>query len=259
MLAIAIIRQDSLLPSRLIARQCLTFGLADWFFLWGYVKALIYVSVLQYTVLNTSFGPVVSALMGLLVLGERISMYKVCGLFRNVALAFMITDPFGERSSATILVTGFLWVIVAAAGTGAMRIVQRSNAAIPPIVFMFWGYVLNTLLWLPPGCIPPKVRVPFLWPSVPQDSTNMFGLPVSTWIVMSLSGVLGASIMLAQGQALKYLDVGTYSMLVTPLALVQTVIYSSISASLGRLVWLGVSLQALAIMVDMYRETRSPA
>jgi drug/metabolite transporter (DMT)-like permease len=233
--------------------------LADWFFLWGYVKALIYVSVLQYTVINTSFGPVVSALMGLLVLGEQISRYKMCGLLRNVALAFLITDPFGERSSVTILVTGFLWVIVAAAGTGAMRIVQRSNAAIPPIVFMFWGYVLNTLLWLPPGCIPPKIRVSFLWPSVPQDSTDLFGLPMSTWIVMLLSGVLGASIMLAQGQALKYLDVGTYSMLVTPLALVQTVIYSSISASLGRLVWLGVSLQALAIMVDMYQETRSPA
>jgi len=76
---------------------------------------------------------------------------------------------------------------------------------------------------------------------------------------MSLSGVLGASIMLAQGQALKYLDVGTYAMLVTPLALVQTVIYSSISASLGRLVWLGVVLQALAIMVDMHQESRAPA
>merc|ERR1712107_678671 len=119
------------------------------------------------------------------------------------------------------------------------------------------GYVLNTLLWLPPGRIPPKLRVPFLWPTIPQDAYNVWAIPASAWAIMILSGVLGAGIMTAQGQALKHLDVGTYALVVTPLGLVLTVLYSTLRQSLGALVWLGVALQSLAIAADVYQEKRA--
>merc|ERR1711957_1099952 len=118
-----------------------------------------------------------------------------------------------------------------------MRIVQRSNETVPGVVLMFWGYTLNTLLWLPPGSIPPKLRIPFLWPSLPQDGHDLFQTPAEVWGIMFLSGFFGAGIMLAQGQALKHLDIATYSMICTPLALVLSVLHSALSNSLDQLVW----------------------
>jgi hypothetical protein len=154
---------------------------------------------------------------------------------------------------------GFMWILVAQSGSAVMRVVQRSDDSTPGPVLMFWGYCLNTLLWLPPGSIPPKVRLPFLWPAVPQDKYDVWSIPLASFGVMALSGVLGALLMVCQGQALKHLAVGTYSTLVTPLGLVFTMLYSAMKSSLGWLVWLGVSLQVVALMADMYVEKRASA
>lgn len=245
-----------LLPQKAMVRPCLVFGWADWFFLWGYVKALIFVTVLQFSAINTAFTPIVCALMSFVVLGEKMSGYQMCGLLRNVVLGLMIVNPFGGEIPMGTLVTGFIWILVAACGTGAMRIVQRSNETVPGVVLMFWGYTLNTLLWFPPGSIPPKLRIPFLWPSLPQDGYDLFQTPAEVWGIMLLSGFLGAGIMLAQGQALKHLDIATYSMICTPLALVLSVLHSALSNSLDQLVWIGLALQVCAVAADIYQDKR---
>jgi drug/metabolite transporter (DMT)-like permease len=253
---IAKVRGDALLPDRATVRACLVFGSADWFFLWGYVKALIFVTVLEFSAISTAFTPIVCAVLGYVALGETMSRYKMCGLLRNVVLGLMIVDPFSAEISVRRVTTGFIWILVAASGTGVMRLVQRSNDKVPGVVLMFWGYTLNTLLWLPPGSIPPKLRIPILWPSLPQDSTDLFLLPKETWAVMFASGFLGAGIMLAQGQALKHLDVATFSMIVTPLALVLSVLHSAVDHPLELVVWIGIALQVCAVAVDMYLEKR---
>merc|ERR1719291_1040473 len=148
---------------------------------------------------------------------------------------------------------GFVWTLVAACGTGIMRIVQRSNAEVSGTVLMLWGYILNTLLWLPPGSIPPKLRVPGLWPAVPQDSHDVFAIPATSWAIMATSGCLGAAVMASQGHALKHLDVATYSIMVTPLSLVLNVLYSSFQKPQGTLVWVGIVLQVMAMLADVYQ------
>lgn len=247
-------RQEALLPRDDAAKSCFRFGIADWFFLWGYVKSLFFVSALQYSSLNTAFNPVVSALVSFAILDERLSKYKTFALLRNVALAPLIVDPFKDASSVGSLLMGFCWVLVAASGTANCRIVQRSNHQLPGIVLMFWGYALNALLWLPPGCIPPQLRVPILWPPVAADKNDLFETPVMTWVFMLMSGVLGASTTFFQGKALKYLEVGTFAVIVTPLTLVLCVVYSALEQPLGIVVWLGITLQILSIGVDIYME-----
>jgi len=237
-------------------KPCMDFAIADWFFLWGYVKALIGVTVLQFASMTNAIGPLIAAILGCLFLGEGIGAYKIFALFRNVALALLIVNPFDGASSAAQLLVGAWWVCVAGLGTGFTRIVQRSTDSVPGTVLTFWGYVVNTLLWLPPGCTPPKLRIPVLWPHVPQDAHNILKTPMDVWIVMTLSGVFGAAVMVIQGYALKHLDVATYSMLVTPLSLVLTTLYSAAQEAPDPMTMVGVVLQVLAMLADMYLDKR---
>jgi len=251
------LRGERVLVAKEAVRQCASFGLADWFFLWGNVKALIGISVLQYASMSNALGPGVAAILGYICLKEGLSGYRIFALVRNLALAFLIVNPFGEgMTSISALAVGLWWVLVAAGGTATMRIVQRSNKSVPGTVLTFWGYVINTILWFPPGCIPPQLRIPFLWPSVPADKADLFALPATIWIVMLLSGVFGAGVMVAQGLALKHLDVAMFSTIVTPLGLVLTTLYSALKAPLGWPALVGVLLQVVALIADAYKDKR---
>jgi len=256
---LCVMRKEPLLPSRDAMKSCWIFGIADWFFLWGYVKSLIYVTALQYSSLNTAINPVVSALVSFALLGERVGRYKTFALLRNVALAPLIVDPFQDGASVSNLLIGFFWVCVASCGTANCRIVQRSNDKLPGTVLMFWGYALNALLWFPPGCIPPSLRVPVLWPSVPADVNDQWLTPATTWANMLMSGVFGAACTFFQGKALQHIEVSTFAVICTPFALVLSVLYSALEQSLAGLVWLGISLQILCIAADIYIEQRMHA
>lgn len=233
-------------------QQCIKFGLSDWFFLWGYAKALIFLTALQWGAINNALGPCVASMMGFLFINEVLSKYRMFALVRNSMLALLIVNPFsGGAAAGAGLLTGLGWVLVAAMGTGGMRIVQRCNTSVPGTVLTFWGYVINTLLWFPPGCIPSKLRLPFL-----QDTADPWAVPAQTWIIMAMSGVLGAGVMVAQGFALEHLDIATYSTLMTPLWLVLATLYSAVKKPLDSLVWAGVALQVAALLFDAYKEKR---
>merc|ERR1712232_853976 len=112
------------------------------------------------------------------------------------------------------------WGVVACSGTVFMRIGQRSLAHAPSTVTSFWCFAINTVLWLPPGSIPPAVRVPFLWPKTPADAIGFPEVPVIIWVCAVISGFAGGLMIQGQAVTLRYIDVGTYSTLVSPLALV---------------------------------------
>jgi len=203
-------------------------------------------------------SPVISTVVSLTCLGEGLSKYKMFVLVRNAGLTLMIVNPFGtDATDFSKLIAGVAWVSVAALGTGTMRVVQRSNDAVPGTVLTFWGFAINSMLWFPPGCVPPELRVEVLWPPVPQDQHDINNTPVITWIIMCFSGILGAALMVVQGWALQHLDVGTYSMTVTPLGLVFSTLYGALQKPLAHVVILGVVLQVLALLLDMYLEKRS--
>lgn len=242
------------LPMRRV-KPALAFGGGDWVFLWGFVKCLIYISVLQYSALASALGPIVASLMSYWMIGEELEKYKIFVLVRNALFVPLIVNPFagGEFDLANFL-WGLLWVLVAEIGGGLMRVVQRTNDHMSGLTLTFWGYFINTLLWMPPGCIPPKLRVPFLWPEVVQDQYDVWAIPPFTWVVMCLSGVFGGLIMVTQGLALENLDVGTYSMTFTPLVLVLSILYGAFSHNLGLMVWIGITLQVIGLATDLYLE-----
>ena len=69
-------------------------------------------------------------------------------------------------------------------------------------------------MWLPPGGL--DFRVPILWPREPQDESPVDSVPLPVWFCMALGGIFGALLIALQGVVLLYLDVGTYSMWVSP-------------------------------------------
>jgi len=249
-------RGNSLRLSWDTLKPCLVFGSGDWIFLWGFVKCLIYISVMQYSVLAAAFGPIIASLMSYWIIGETLDKYKIFVLVRNALFAPLIVNPFAGSGDFSVggFLWGLLWLIVAEIGGGAMRVVQRQNDKMSGLTLTFWGYFLNTLLWLPPGSIPPKLRIPFLWPAVVQDKYDIWSIPPLTWGSMILSGVFGGLIMVTQGLALEHLEVGLYSMTFTPLVLVLSILYGALSKDLGWMVWTGVSLQVLGLATDIYLE-----
>lgn len=242
---------------------CLQFGTASWFFQWGYTKCLISLSQLQYTAANVSVGPVIGVILGFALLGEMIGLYKTLVMVRNVVVVFFIlyADGSGARSASilgdsTSIIPGFLWALVAFCGTAGMRIVQRTSLNMTPAKLAFWGYLMNVVLWFPPGC--GKVRMSFLWPVVPQDKNDIFTVPATTWMTLVISGVFGTSIIIIQGWVLKYLDVGTYSITIAPLILFSSTIYDIFEHGTGLCMLLGLAIAGLGFAYDMYLESSLP-
>lgn len=210
---------------------------ADWFFLWGYVEAMQYFTPTQYSATSISMTPILSVPLGLLFLSESVSITKLIGMLRNVMVVILVIDPFGffsepgssgsqpaspgtPNASSTSLISGFVWGLVACLGSVFMRIVQRRLTHVPSIVTSFWCFAINAVLWFPPGSIPPEIRVPFLWPTTPQDHLGLGAVPASIWLATMFSGCLGALMISGQAITLKYIDVGTFSTLIAPLNLV---------------------------------------
>lgn len=208
-------------------------AVADWFFLWGYVKAMSYFDSTQYSATSVSMTPLLSVILGFACLGEQPSLTKLVGMARNVLVVILVIDPFGffkqsqsggasaanDSSSGSNVLAGFAWGVVACLGTSFMRIVQRSLTHVPPTITTFWCFAINTVLWFPPGSMPPEVRVPFLWPATPQDASGFGAVPASVWICTLFSGVMGALMIAGQAIVLRYIDVGTFSNVISPLGL----------------------------------------
>jgi len=237
----------------------LKFGINMWFFQWGYTRCLINLTQLQYTAANITVGPVVSVIFGFAILSEVIGLYKCLVMVRNVVVVFLILYQDGSGGvsifkDSTTLIPGFLWSLVAFCGTAGMRIVQRTCLSMTPATLVFWGYLMNTVLWLPPGCA--KVRVSYLWPEAPQDKYSLMTVPLMTWMALVIAGVCGTSIVIIQGQVLKYLDVGTYSITVAPLILLSSTIFDMFEHGTGLYMCLGLAIAGLGFAADMYLESR---
>eukprot|EP00931_Biecheleriopsis_adriatica_P055414 TRINITY_DN32757_c0_g1_i1.p1 TRINITY_DN32757_c0_g1~~TRINITY_DN32757_c0_g1_i1.p1 ORF type:complete len:362 (+),score=49.84 TRINITY_DN32757_c0_g1_i1:55-1086(+) len=255
-----LVRRESLSVKGDAVYACLKFGTASWFFQWGYTKCLIYLDPLQYTASDVAIGPVVSVMFGYAFLAEGLGTYKFFVMLRNVVVVALILDQGAKGlgiAGSSEMALGLLWAIVAFCGTSGMRIVQRTSTGMTPEKLAFWGYVMNSALWFPPGSIPaPRCRVPFLWPEVPEDKHGIADVPLMTWLALVVSGVFGTLVIVIQGQVLKRLDVGTYSITVAPLVLLSSTVYDMFQNCPGPPVFIGLALAGLGFALDMYRENR---
>jgi hypothetical protein len=229
------------------------FGVATWFFQWGYTKCLISLSPLQYTAADVAVGPVVSVLLGLAILREGVGLYKCGVMVRNLIVVALILNQSMFVGDKETLLIGNFWALVAFCGTSVMRIVQRQAGTLTPVQLAFWGYAMGMLLWMPPGAYP-RVRVPGLWPTVPQDSHNIYAVPLSSWMALCVSGLFGTSVLVVQGMALKHLDVGMYSIVIAPLVLLSTTVYDMTKHPAGYATFAGLALTALGFVADFYRD-----
>jgi hypothetical protein len=232
---------------------CLKFGIASWFFQWGYTRCLINLNPLQYTALNVGVGPIVSVIFGFVLLGEKVALYKFSVMMRNILVVCLVLNIVEIIRNSAALASGMLWAVIAFCGTSGMRIVQRTSMEMAPAKLAFWGYVVNVFLWFPPGCLP-YMRVPILWPPSPADEQRIFEVPAMTWAALAMSGVFGASIMIVQGLVLQHLDVGTYSISLAPMILVSTTIYEAFHHLPGITTYFGIALASVGFAADLYME-----
>jgi hypothetical protein len=233
--------------------DAVNFGIATWFFQWGYTKCLISLSPLQYTAADVGVGPVVSVTLGFALCGEGVGLYKFGVMVRNVIVVALIANQSIFAGDENKLLLGNFWACVAFCGTSGMRIVQRTSSKLTPVQLAFWGYAMGMLLWMPPGAYP-RVRIPFLWPTVPQDDNNIFEVPLWSWLALVVSGLFGTSVLVVQGMALKYLDVGMYSIVVAPMVLLSNTVYDMSKHPAGLATFCGIALTALGFAADVYRD-----
>jgi hypothetical protein len=226
-----LVSRQTLIRDRKTMISSVWLAVADWFFLWGYVLCLSYFDSTDYAATSISMTSVLSILLGAVWLSETISITKIVSIVRNVVVVILVIDPLGFFSSVadsssesnpagSNLIAGFAWGCVACLGTVFMRIVQRQLVHVPSQVTSFWCFAINTVLWFPPGSIPPEIRLPVLWPTTPADSIGFDKVPVIVWVCAAVSGLTGALLIAGQAIVLRYIDVGTYSTLVAPLSLV---------------------------------------
>jgi hypothetical protein len=186
---------------------------------------MAYLSVVQFSAANITMSSVFSIVLGSCLLGETATLAKVIGVLRNMLVVMLVMDPFGFFSesgsdstraagSSTSKLAGYLWVGVAVLGTIFMRVVQRTMGEVPSSVSSFWCCAINTVLWLPPGSIPPRIRVPFLWPATPEDHISFYDVSAFVWACTFVSGAMGAFFIAGQAMTLRFIDVGTYSTLI---------------------------------------------
>lgn len=250
-------------------------SVADWFFLWGYVKCLRFLNTDQYSAVAVSMTPIFSIVLGALFLREKPSFMKLVGMIRNVVVVILVLDPLGffasektasdqpsqpqDASSGSNLMVGFSWAMVACLGTVFMRIVQRRLTHVPGEVTSFWCFAINTVLWFPPGSIPPEIRISFLWPETPQDAVGFAQVPIFVWACTAVSGLLGALMISGQAFTLRYIDVGTFSNLIQPLNLVfSLVVVTATQKTLPQArVMGGVLLAILGIAIETFVDQRS--
>eukprot|EP00928_Gymnodinium_smaydae_P037525 TRINITY_DN2602_c0_g1_i1.p1 TRINITY_DN2602_c0_g1~~TRINITY_DN2602_c0_g1_i1.p1 ORF type:complete len:379 (-),score=44.11 TRINITY_DN2602_c0_g1_i1:309-1445(-) len=223
---------DKLIQDFKTMRSALWLAIADWFFLWGYVKSMSYLNATEFSATSVSMTPVLSVALGFLLLSEKTSAIKLIGMIRNLVVVIAVIDPFGffrsSKSSANTsdaadpyaMALGFTWGLVACCGTVLMRIIQRSLVGVSSSMTSFWCFAVNTLLWFPPGSVPPEIRLPFLWPKTPDDVVHLAAIPASVWGCAIASGCLGGIVIAVQAVTLRYIDVGTYSTLVAPMCLI---------------------------------------
>jgi hypothetical protein len=233
---------------------CMEFGVAMWFFLWGYVKALLFMEVVDVTALNVGFSPIASTALGAFMLGETFTSYKAFVLLRNVAVVVIILGFPKGADSATIL-QGYLWGAVMCIGMAFMRTVQRKIATTPAVTTTFYGLAFNTITWFPPGGM--QWRIPFLWPAEPQDGNPEDDLPFPVWLCMALGGVFAGLLVALQGVVLVLLDVGTYSMWVSPVFLVLSTIWQGFVTPLPSRVFAGIAFQIVGSVLDFVVERRA--
>jgi hypothetical protein len=141
-------------------------------------------------------------------------------------------------------------------GTAVMRTSQRKIPTTPAVTTTFYGYAMNALMWLPPGGL--RMRIPLLWPAeIPQDDIPEDTEPLPVWLCMVLGGILGALLVALQGVVLQYLDVGTYSMWVSPLYLMLTTVWQGLYSPLPERVFAGIALQAAGSILDFVMEQQA--
>jgi hypothetical protein len=252
---IAAYTSQPLAVKRTVFMICMEFGLAFWFFLWGYVKALLYLPVVDVTAISVGISPIVSTVVGCFLLGESFSAYKAFVLVRNVAVVVIILG-YPKAADESSMLQGFFWGVVMCIGTAVMRTSQRKIPTTPAVTTTFYGYAMNALMWLPPGGL--RMRIPMLWPAeIPQDDIPEDTEPLPVWICMALGGILGALLIALQGIVLVYLDVGTYSMWVSPLYLMLTTVYQGFFGPLPKRVFAGIAIQAIGSILDFIMEQQA--
>lgn len=206
-----------------------------WMFLLGFTQCLAFFDSTQYAACATSIGPILAVLLGSLFLSEQAGLIKLIGLVRNVIVVVLVLDPLGTfadgkahvqpyQDSSTpaptlkdnhALVLGLTWATVACSGTAFMRMIQRSLKHVPSPVSSFWMYALNTLGWC--GV---QMGASILQSPMEQVNTPLTLVPAFVWRSAVLAGFFGAFIIAVQAVALRYIDIGTFSNLVSPLFLV---------------------------------------
>jgi hypothetical protein len=76
---------------------------------------------------------------------------------------------------------------------------------------------------------------------------------------MALGGILGALLVALQGVVLVYLDVGTYSMWVSPLYLMLTTVWQGLFSPLPSRVFAGIAIQVVGSILDFMMEQQADA
>jgi MFS family permease len=262
MLVLCVFSGERMIRDLTTMRNSCWLAVADWFFLWGYVKTMAHFDTTQFAAENVSMTPILSVLLGFFLLSERSSVTKIAAMLRNIVVVILVIDPFGffkeygsaggHASSDKGFMSGFAWCLLACLGTVFMRIVQRSLTHVPSTVTSFWCFAINTVLWFPPGSIPPEIRLSFLWPQTAEDRIGLQQVPPFVWVCTLFSGMMGALIVAGQAVTLRYIDVGTYSNLCAPLSLVCSFLVDALSQSSPQSprVVFGVSLAVIGIAAE---------
>lgn len=213
----------------------LVIGAAQWFFLWGYVKAVQTLDGAMWATVHYCTYPIFATSIAYVGFSEMPSLGLFAyTCFRNLlVITLMMLDDVRAANNDHFF-SALKFCIITACSHGSVSAAYRNLRGISPFIPTVWSDFLNTVLWLPPGLF--GVRVDFLWPSEPVKDAQLAHHPLnisaSAWLCLCGTGVLGAAGIVTTAFALRHLDTASVSAFAAPLAILFSELVDMMSSKM---------------------------
>eukprot|EP00928_Gymnodinium_smaydae_P051748 TRINITY_DN3536_c0_g1_i1.p1 TRINITY_DN3536_c0_g1~~TRINITY_DN3536_c0_g1_i1.p1 ORF type:complete len:356 (-),score=37.90 TRINITY_DN3536_c0_g1_i1:203-1270(-) len=234
------------------------YGVALWFFMWGTFRSLQLMDLASWMAMTASFNQGLIMIFAAVFLSEVIDIFKIFALIRNaIVIALIIKAPylFGGNS-LKVSVVGMVFLLVQTTGCAVGAVVQRRLSEHPVEPLLFWGFLANVVYWLPPGASPPEARVPFLWPTTPNDHLQ-FDFMKMAYPVMA--GIFEVMWYVFVGYGLKYMKAATFFFIMVPCQLALSCFASAavFHEEIDALSGVALLMIAAGFVMDQWLETKS--
>eukprot|EP00928_Gymnodinium_smaydae_P051749 TRINITY_DN3536_c0_g2_i1.p1 TRINITY_DN3536_c0_g2~~TRINITY_DN3536_c0_g2_i1.p1 ORF type:complete len:384 (-),score=31.31 TRINITY_DN3536_c0_g2_i1:206-1285(-) len=257
---IILVQKKSFIPEGLPAWKSwfLGYGVALWFFMWGSFRSLQLMDMASWTAMTSAFNQGFIMILAAIFLSEVIDRFKIAALIRNaIVIALIIKPPFiFGGNSLKVSVAGMLFLLVQTTGAAVGAVVQRRLSEHPVEPLLFWGFLANVVYWLPPGASPPEARVPFLWPTTPNDHAK---LDIMKMLYPILAGFFEVMWYVFVGYGLKYMKAATFFFIMVPCQLALSCLSSAavFHEKIDALSGVALLMIAGGFMLDQWRETKA--